>query len=222
MNAADIASLLAAGTAAPTGPEDIATYTGRIVTWDELSGVNTVEVNGVILSNLRVIQSGIGVAYQPDDVVMVVRKQTQYFIWGKVGAPGAGAANQIRSGLVVAEESQSDTAGGYVDLPSYGPELRDVYIGSSRRCLVLVKAAVHVTNCTAIANFRVTGASTVSPNAASSAYLGAPEATMSASSQLLLTAADGLNQGLHTFTMKYRVDSGTGGFANRVLTVIPF
>src|SRR4051812_33968356 len=93
MNAAEIASLLTAGMAAPSGPGGIAVYTGQIITWDRFSGLNTVLVNGVYLSNLRATQSGIPATYSKNDTVLVVRKSTQYFIWGKVAAPNQGAGS---------------------------------------------------------------------------------------------------------------------------------
>ena len=86
-NAAEIASLITQGIRPPSGTQDVSFHTGVIKTWDPTSGVNSVEVNGVILSNLDSQQNGMGVSYLPGDVVTVRRVQTKYTIEGRASAP---------------------------------------------------------------------------------------------------------------------------------------
>jgi len=166
--------------------------------------------------------------------VIVLRKQTQYFILGKVGAPGAGAANQVRSATVNAAVNQGLQAFG--DLTgSFGPELVNVYIGSSRRCLVTLSNQVNVNNSIGNMGFQVRGASLIDASVPRSTYLSARTSSngtiASVSITTLLTAADGLNMGFNTFTTKYRVlnngepgdPAGTGAqFQARIITVQPF
>jgi len=232
-----IAAANAAANATPSGGADLAHYTGRILSWDEATGLNSVEINGSPVGNLRVLQSGIGLVYQPGDVVLVEKRMSQWYILGKVAAPGASAGNQIQSQTVAANQSTTSTS--YGDLATYGPEV-SVYIGSSRRCLILFSAnVVSLTNAgtpTLIfvggtAAVQVSGASTIAPN---SPYCGgqvwyatasAPVGFQMVSSQLaLLTAANGLNQGMNTFTLKYRAIATNPGanFIDRNITVIPF
>lgn len=226
-----------AAAATPYGGGDLVHYQGEIVSWDEASAVNAVKVNGAIVSNLRVIRGGIGLAYQPGDTVLIEKRMSQWYILGNVGAPGAGAANQIKSQTVATSQSTNSTS--YGDLGTVGPTVT-IYIGSSRRCLLLFSA-----NVVSLANagtptliyiggtaaVQVSGASTLAPG---TPYCGgqvwyatasAPTGFQMVSSQVaLLTAADGLNQGSNTFTLKYRAIAANPGatFIDRNLTVIPF
>jgi hypothetical protein len=227
-----------AAAAAPSGGADLAQYQGKILSWDELTGLNSVLVNGAAISNMKVVQSGIGLQYQPGDAVLVGKRMSQWYILGKVAAPGAGAANQIASALVAASESTASTS--YADLATVGPVVT-VYIGSSARCMVTVSSTISsLANAgTATqqwiggnASFAVSGASTIAPS--SDFYVGGETwyATASApvgfylggSRTTLLTAARGLNPGLNTFTMKYLALSANPGatFFDRTITVIPF
>lgn len=235
MDAAGIAALITAGTTPPKGSADIGYHTGQIVSWDESSGTNVVQVQGVNLSNLKTLQGGIGILYQAGDVVGVFRFQTTYFVLGKVAAPGAGAANQIRSNRVQSLNSVP-LGGGFAALSaSPGPVLNNVYIGSSRRCLVVhsVEVSVFGTTTDAFATgtgyqgVAVSGASTMAvETAVTDAFLAtrwAGQASVTATT--LVTAANGLNSGFHTFTCLYKASADTGLLVdvnNRVLTVIPF
>lgn len=224
---------MTAGFAPPTGPEDVAFHTGQIVTWDDLSGVNTVTVNGVVLSNLKVVQSGIGLSYFAGDVVVIMRKQTQYFILGKVGSPGVGAANQIQSATISTFESTAATS--FTDLATVGPSVT-VNIGSSRRCLLITGAIIYCTG-NPVGQFiggsigaQITGASAIGPGFGALQNAFSANATSGAGLQnyatrvSLITAADGLNAGSNTFTCKYysQLSSPTCGFSARNITVIPF
>jgi hypothetical protein len=94
--ASEIADLITAGMRGPTGAEDAAWHTGTVLSWDESSGVNSVLVGGTAIPNLKTVQAGIGIQFQPGDTVMIVRKQTQYFVLGKETAPGGNNANLIK------------------------------------------------------------------------------------------------------------------------------
>ncbi|WP_290055668.1 hypothetical protein [Amycolatopsis solani] len=233
-----LARLLADANAKPTGGADLNHYQGEVISWDESSGLNAVLVNGAPISNMRVLQSGIGVTYQPGDAVMVEKRMSQWYILGKVAAPGAGAANQIASALVAAAQSTASTS--YTDLATVGPAVT-VYIGSSARCLVTVSATISsLANAQTAtqqwiggnASFAVSGASAISPS--SDFYVGGENwyATqtvpvgfyLGGSRTTLLTAARGLVPGFNTFTMKYAALSANPGatFYDRNITVIPF
>jgi len=227
----DLTDILVAAIQPPSGNGDIGFHMGLIISWDEITGSNVVHVNGTDIEDLRIIQSGIGVQLQPGDTVALMRFQTTYFITGKVAAAGASAAQQIRSASVNTPVNGFSSS-TYVDLPgSFGPEVPDVTIGSSRRCLVLVSSAVYGSQSFGYMSFRVTGASTISPSVPNVAFMGneGPAIVVSggnAMASTLLTAADGLNAGLNTFTAKYATSvTGTGtaaDFSNRVITVIPY
>lgn len=229
-----LAALIAEAGQGPSGSEDLSDYTGQIVAWDEISGTNVVHVNGADIPNMRVIQSGIGLAYQAGEVVNIRRRGTQWFIGGKVGAPGAGAANQIASQRVAVLKTVP-LGGAFADLSgSFGPEAT-VYIGSSRRCLVIHSAEISIGGGTVDwfargAGFQavqVTGASSLPvETAVTDVFMqGGFADSQSVTASTLVTAANGLQPGLNTFTCKYKAtaDSGLNVVVNnRVLTVIPF
>jgi hypothetical protein len=227
-----------AAAATPPGGADLYHYQGQIVSWDESTGVNAVWVNGATVSNLRVLQSGVGLVYQPGDTVMIEKRMSQWYILGKVAAPGAGAANQIQAALIATSETTTSTS--YADLATVGPS-RTVYIGSSRRCLVTVSSTISsLANAGTSqgqwiggnASFTVSGASSIAPS--SDFFVGGETwyantsipvgFYMGGSRTTVLTAARGLNVGFNTFTMKYLALSANPGcsFFDRTITVIPF
>lgn len=208
---------------------------GLITAWDESSSSNTVLVNGTSLNNLLVLQNGIGVIYQPGDTVFLLKMQDSYVIMGKVAAAGASAATQIRSSRVQSLNAVP-LGGSFAALSgSPGPVLTNVYIGSSRRCLVIHSVEVSIFGSTTDAfatgtgyqGVAVSGASTMAVETAiTDAFLAsrwAGQASVTATS--LVTAANGLNSGFNTFTCLYKASADTGLLVdvnNRVLTVIPF
>lgn len=87
--ASEIADLLTAGIQGPTGADDSGWHVGRILSWSSTTGLNTVLVNGAQLTNLKALTPSLGTEYAPGQTVLIVRKQTQYFILGPVTVPGA-------------------------------------------------------------------------------------------------------------------------------------
>jgi hypothetical protein len=219
-----IADLIGQALTTNSGPEDVAIHTGQIQSWDTQSGVNAVMVNGVILTNLKSIQGGLAVSYTAGDTVMLVRKQTQYFILGKVTAPGGSAGSAIQSQRVASLQTVTSTSFG--DLAgSFGPEV-SVYIGSSRRCLVIHSVEITISNNPAGGwqAVQVSGASSIAvETGVTDAYWSGPGSTDGTfSATCLVTEFNGLRTGLNTFTCKYKkTGTGTVQVNNRVLTVIP-
>lgn len=118
-----------------------------------------------------------------------------------------------------------------------GPSLADVSISESRRALVQVACGVSVvagvgqSSGQGYMSFAVSGASTIgsadfkSMNHAQSGSADQLDGSgVRATATVLLTADDGLNAGLNTFTAEYRRDSGDGDVSifNRTLTVTAF
>lgn len=227
-NAAEIADLLTRALQSPIGAEDIGLHTGVVLAWDEISQTNSVLVNNAAISNMKTVQSGIGTRYAQGDAVMVMRKQTQYFVLGKISAPGGNNANQIQGQFVAASESTASTSKTSLTTP--GPVVT-LNIGSSGRALVMVGAYMQSS---AAANAGYYGGavyvdisgSTVQTNAvqliknqyAQSSATGFSE---TGSAVQLVT---GLNPGSTTFTCFYSAGPAviSTTFASRTLTVIPF
>lgn len=205
---------------------------GTVVAWDSSTGNNVIEVGGRHLTDLAVLATSDSVQLAPGDSVLVFKFLSTFGILGRFAAAGAGSLG-VRSASVAATSHITTTS--YGDLASSsGPTLSNVYVGSSRQCLVTVSTAIYpsVDN-TGAAHFSVTGSSTINPPTGSSAFSqgafigcfsGGAAVEGTATKNFLLTAADGLNQGFHTFTMKYLARTIGGDdtfFSDRVISVQP-
>lgn len=244
-NAAEIADLLTRGIAGPQGPEDLALHTGTVKSWNRTTGANVITINGVDISNVRALQGGIPNWFTAGDVVAVIRKQTQYFIVGRVSAPGgAGGSGPARA--IASFGINFGTSGAWADAPGFPntPQLQ-VYIGNSRSCVVLWQCnvttssgdpAVGGNTYNAIVEgevgWAISGATTQAAGAVSGTsalqhiQFGNPQPNQWVESFTTVTGAytilGGMNPGLNTFTMKYRTPSGvTATFGNPQITVIP-
>lgn len=244
-----IADLISSSLRSPEGPEDAGFHTGLVLTWDRTTGLNTVQVNGVVMSNLKALQGGIPAWYATGDTVVIIRKQTQYFIMGRVAAPGFGAGSgpvSSGSGLNVV----FNTANLWADAPGFAntPQIT-TYIGNSRACIVTMACEVYVRvgdpafspsgdvhNPLAEGGISVaiTGATTIAPDtyAPQSAFnrleyfnhsgaLEVVQSLISINRTWMINPSVGLNVGSTTFTMKYKTQGGTVQFANPNLIVIP-
>jgi hypothetical protein len=118
--AAEIADLITQGMQGPTGPDDSGWHVGRIVTWSSSTGLNSVLVNNTLMTNLRALAPSVGTEYYPGQSVLIVRKQTQYFILGQVQVPGAAGSTP---------PTQVDAAGGV--LTGSSASWRDLDAGGS-------------------------------------------------------------------------------------------
>lgn len=226
--ASEIADLITQGMRGPTGAEDLALHTGVILAWDENSGTNSVLVGNTAMDNLKTVQPGIGLQYNQGDVVMVVRKQTQYFVLGKIAAPGGNNANQIQGQYVGASEATASTSKTTLATP--GPKAT-VQIGSSGRALVMVGAFIQSTSAASGSYYGgavyvdISGATGIG-NAVQiiknmqSVTSGSGFSETVSAVQLLT----GLNPGSTTFTCFYSAGPAaiSTTFASRTLTVIPF
>lgn len=211
-------------TGAANRREQVGMRQGMLLSWDPSTGNNSVLVAGQTFTDLPVLASG-SVAMAPGDIVALQRLDNSYFILGTIRNAGTGSL-QGRSARVATLESKSAMSTAWQDLTTLGPTISDVYIGRSRQCLVLLSASMQAPSGeVCLVGFQVSGASTVVPAEIRGAQTGTPTPT-TATGTILVTAADGLNEGLNTFQMKYStIVGGVPGdcfFADRNITVIPF
>jgi hypothetical protein len=89
-SAADIAALMVAGMAPPAGNSDIGFHQGVVQSWDELTGVNTVLVNGTSRSNLKCLSIGAGISLTAGDTVGLLRFQSTTSFSAGLRPPGLG------------------------------------------------------------------------------------------------------------------------------------
>ena len=219
----------------PPDRSDVGFHTGEVLAWDADAGTNTVRVLGAAIQNLQVVATG-SVMVGTGDLVAIWRYKSTYFVMGRI-AP----INQALTPRIASVSTTSFTvSGSYSDLNStVGPTLTNVFIGPSRRCIVFLSAFASATDDGyAAAHFTVSGASAINPPTGTSAFskgafigsAGAgPQVGGSATRMFLLNAADGLNAGLNTFTMKYLGVNSAGTtptnndcfFSERVIMVLP-
>lgn len=227
--------LLLGGIAAGSGSE-IAFHTGVITSWDETTGVNTVNVGGTDMANLSVLSPSTTIGLRAGMPVGVLRVRSKYFILGKIAAPGAGAALATREAY--APELVSTSNSSWVSLPG-GPTVENVYIGESRTALVILSAGIFSENAYSMATISVTGASNIPAENMLTGIVNAVfneanptspglRSGATVANTIVLNESHGLNTGFNTFTMQYtrRTRSGytptqDAQFENRRIVVMP-
>ena len=234
--AGQIADLITPGIVGGIGDQDFSLVQGRVVSWDRLTGLNTVEVNGGFITNVSALHSGIPTWFNAGDSVQLVRKQSRYFILGKVASPGGTAGSSVQFRTRTDSSTINNTSGAWVDLPSTGGALSlDVYVSSSRAVLVLWGADISCNNSIGEVGWAISGATTLAPgsynnttvkNSANSGAATSSTATsVTCTGSYVMGPGVGLNAGLNTFTLKAKVGIfGTGvsaSFGNQTLTLIP-
>ncbi len=137
-------------------------------------------------------------------------------------ATGANAIAERTPGETIEFAAESTTSTSYTDLTTPGPSITRV---TSTRALVGVTSDINNNTVGAVSfvSFAISGATTV---AADDNYSLFAKCEGSASGLSVVRASafrliTGLTAGSHTFTMKYRVTSGSGTFNERSILVIP-
>ena len=213
----------------PAGQRDIGLRLGTILAWDNLTGANTVDIEGQQFQDLKAIQGGIGIRYTPGDVVVIMKKQTTFFIFGRVASVGGAAGAAVVSDTNNLVYNTGSSGGSFANFPDNGPVVT-TYIGSSRRALLIWSADCSVSQSKAEIGWAVSGASTMASGsfAATTAQLAeqttATVVAATVTGSYVMGSGAGLKTGVNTFTMQYRTElfGGTGAnYGNRSLTVIP-
>lgn len=224
----DLTPLLAQQPAAGLGLRS-----GTVVAWDQVTGANVVDVDGVLVSNVPILNTSEAALLIPGDVVKILTTGTGASSWGILGRftiPGSAQAvtslNAIRTKSVTTPAYETRTSAIWGDLTTVGPVLSDVVVGPSGRCLVWITSTINLLTTSGGGEmaYAITGATTVptGDDPPALAWYG-PAGTGLTASRLVLQ--QGLNPGTHVITAKYSaVDLGVGGsarFGDRNLTAIP-
>lgn len=212
----------------PTGEPDVGFHTGQVIAWNQAAGTNTIRVLGTDVANIQVVAAG-SVMVGAGDLVAIWRYKTTYFVMGRI----APVEQTLRVRYAIGTDDDNQVVGGagnWHDL-NHGnvPTISDVYIGPSRSCIVWLSCALAGGDATAgEAHIQVTGASNIpAPDPAidgrSMGAIGGGPVQLGAHRIFVLTAGDGLKQGLNTFEVKYRIFAGVDDafFSNTVLVVLP-
>jgi len=217
---ADIAEVIAGAGGDPVGFRK-----GTVLSWNNTTGENIIDVGGTPVTNMAFIASSAEVAQiAPGDSVGILTWLSSAFIIGRISRPGtpeAASAPQIQTVSATIAAACSTTAGAFGDpntSGSPGPAV-SANIGPSGRAMVTVGAAVGYQG---LMSFAVSGASTraaSSSEALTASGVAASGTSVGASRRVLV---EGLTPGVNVFTAKYM--SATGGvvaFLDRNITVEP-
>jgi len=130
-------------------------------------------------------------------------------------AAAASASPTSATNVVTASETTTSTS--FTDLTTAGPA---VTVTTGTKALVIYRTRIrnNANDEVSRMTFAVSGATTIAASAEYQLqYQGIANLEQSYSAHTLLT---GLTAGSNTFTMKYAVNGGTGGFQRREITVI--
>jgi len=230
----EIADLLTQGLQGPTGSDDSGWHVGKIITWSSSTGLNSVQIQGSVLTNLKALTPSIGTEYAPGQTVLVVRKQTQYFILGPVTTPGA-AGSSPPTQIDSTGGSLTGTAGVWRDLDAgagVSPSF-NVKLAPYQRCMFMFGAAnVNLFGCMVEGGLVITSPGGVNKLATPGtvngvSWFAANQISLSnrinvstfktffiqASSGTTSPFADLISPGINTVSMKYRftVEAGAAG-----------
>jgi hypothetical protein len=146
---------------------------------------------------------------------------------GKATAAGAflvtTGANAIAArtiGFATVGTSQTTASTGYVNLATAGPSVT-LTTGTSALCFISVQCQNSVANAQSKVSIEVTGATSLTAGDGSE-WIGDGNPADQPVSYTRIQPYNGtLTPGSNTFTLKYKVGSGTGTFAERDLVVLP-
>lgn len=250
LDAKAIGALLAQGAEPPQGPQDSGFYTGLVLSWDRLTGSNVIEIAGQTFVDLKSVQStAIGGAwYQAGDTVLVIRKQSQWFVLGKVTTVASGAASGFQSNTTGADVTMN-TSGSWADLTGASSLTPEVSAYTSEKgaiiiwtCTVGVDVRQDVAPFPGVANpnleanttFQVSGAGSIPAGffagqftVTNLGYLNNPHANygsnilQTTTGILAIGESSGLTRGLNVFRMKFKTTNGSARFLWPGLNVIP-
>lgn len=233
----DLTPVLAAPAAAP----GLGSRQGIVREWNPVTAENVVEVDGVLIPNLSILNTNEASQLKAGDVVTILTTGSAASSWGILGRltiPGtpeaASALSAVSSGINagIVSTFEPTTSTTYTDLATPGPSAT-VTIRPTGKALVIVSvqlgfAELATQETGAAVSFVASGANTigVSPQWSVNTWLSVagPPPSIGRTDQLGATFyVDGLNPGVTTFTLKYRTQQAgkAAKFADRVIVVWP-
>ena len=120
---------------------------GVIVTYNQVTGANTVRVGRATLTDLPLLGVAEAATYVPGSVVAIQSTRRQMYIVGRIVSPGTAGytdavnrlSNSITSVEITTSEDTTNTA--YVDLATVGPTV-PVTVKSAGKVLIIVSADI--------------------------------------------------------------------------------
>jgi hypothetical protein len=203
---------------------------GVIMSWDQDTAENSVQVGGSIFANLPILNTSEASLLAPGDVVTIITLGASYAILGRLVIPGTPQAvssiqsitNRIKATEDSSSGSRNSNSWGDLTGVGVGPAVT-IRIGGSGRALVFWGAEMgQSTNasgsaikwmekCTPHIGIQVSGATTIAPEAWNAFNYNLEFETSATKAQSWIQGSTmhiftGLNPGNTTFTMKYRHD----------------
>lgn len=224
--------------AANPGTGGVGFRQGVVVSWDQNTAANTINVGGTELSNLPILNTSEAVTLSPGDVVGLLTITNQFFILGRLTIPATtAAATALALDRTVASYDTNSTATSSGSASGTSPTV-DVLVGKTGRLMVTVGCQIDATGAIAVTSscggamgFALSGANTM---AAGSDLAVVERVVMQVSTgtcRAVITRRGsiteylfGLNPGLTTVTAQYwSTDAPTSAsFADRTLIAVPF
>lgn len=194
----DVTPLL--GDPARAKPAEVGFHQGLIQTWDATTGENTVLVNGALVSDLPILNTGEAVALRAGHVVGLLRFQTTYFILGRITLPND---PQFASASVAFESAGAEGSGfGITTSISAQVGVNIPVPAWADEAIVMIVGFCNLSNSRAVADsaFFEVGAEGGSGGAASQTFAATgaqgSQHTMHASSRNLFDAAGFFGDGI--------------------------
>lgn len=151
------------------GSGDLGFHSGRIITWDPVTGANSVEVNGVILSDLTILNPAGAVILGVGVNVSILRYRSTYFILGRTLVPGTSKFAGTTASFTAGALNQS--IGAALDTGYVASGAAAVTTTHTGKWLIQITASLDMsgTRCAGRAGFSVTGAQTIPASDANAA-----------------------------------------------------
>lgn len=188
---------------------------GTIVSWDPTTAANVVDVDGVLIDNLSILNTNEALQLAEGDVVGILttgQAASSWAILGRLTIPGTAAAasalRMVSDRMIAAEDPAQGTTStatfGDLTGTDPGPAVTATISGSGK-ALILLGATISTGGgiyTGGLMGFTISGATTRPATVADSleASLSAESFSQSASRSVLVT---GLTPGVHTFTAEY-------------------
>lgn len=215
---------------AESGGPGVGMRQGVVVTFNNDTAENTVQVGNSLMTNLAILNSTEASLLAPGDVVTILTSGGTWGILGRFTQPGTPEAvsaiesitNRIQAAEDISSGTRNSTSWGDLTGVGVGPAVT-IRVGSSGRVLAFWSAEIGQTTVVGTATLQsqtkntphvgvqVSGANTIAPEAWHALNVNLESAS---SSQFWIQATamhlyTGLNPGNTTFTMKYRHDGLT-------------
>jgi hypothetical protein len=124
----------------------------------------------------------------------------------------------LGQGTSTVNTDETTTSTTFADLATSGPAVV-ANVGKSGQVLITIGAGIYTGTGSKVVSVAISGATTKSPYAAGPT-LRKDDAPFTQKSSVTYLET-GLTPGATTFTMKYKVSTGTANFFDRTITVIP-